>query len=66
MTLDVAQFESVIDAAAPFGDGFLRIRDVAGGALLEVDLNGGGDGYVALAVFEGGSAAALGSEFVLV
>jgi Ca2+-binding RTX toxin-like protein len=52
-------------AAALFAAGKLRLADTATGVTLSVDVDGGGNGYVAIAALVGQTVAGLGSDFLI-
>jgi hypothetical protein len=45
--------------------GCVAVEDAEGGALVSVDADGGGDGYVALVTLQGLTAAGLGNDFLV-
>lgn len=51
--------------AALSAGGFVRLSAVTGGVLLQVDEDGGGNEYAALATFRGATVAGLGTDFLV-
>jgi Ca2+-binding RTX toxin-like protein len=51
--------------AALAAGGFARLQEAAGGTVLSLDTNGGGDRFLTFAIFAGRSAADLGGDFLI-